>query len=90
MAFIAFSPLLLWIFYRWCKRPRRNPAVICPHCQTRGQVIIRRVKSRRGVSGTKLGAALLTGGMSILVAGMSRREWVNLARCGHCQVKWGF
>jgi hypothetical protein len=43
-----------------------NPAMICPHCQCKGSVRVKRVQEKAGVSGGKATAALLTGGLSLL------------------------
>jgi len=32
--------------------------------------------------------AVLTGGLSLLATGLSRKERVTEAQCGNCRVKW--
>jgi len=48
-----------------------NPSLICPHCQTRGQVHTKRVKRKAGISGGKVMGGLLTGGISLIGTGLS-------------------
>ena len=50
-------------------------AIVCPHCQTAGQVSTMRVKLKKGISGGKATAAVFTGGLSLLGTGLSRRSW---------------
>jgi hypothetical protein len=51
-----------------------NPAMICPHCRAAGAVRTRLVDRKKGISGGKATAALLTGGVSVLATGLSREE----------------
>jgi hypothetical protein len=51
-----------------------NPAMICPHCGVRGNVRTKFVDRKKGVSGGKATAAVLTGGVSMLATGLSRKE----------------
>lgn len=67
-----------------------NPAMVCPHCSVKGMVRTRRVKQKKGVSGGKATAALLTGGFSMLVTGLSRKEKGTLAYCENCRNQWIF
>lgn len=62
--------------------------IVCPHCQTRGQVAVRRVKRKKGVSGGKATAGLLTAGVSLLAVGLSRKEGVQNLTCGNCGMSW--
>jgi hypothetical protein len=39
-----------------------NPALICPHCQTKELVRTKHVERKAGISGAKATGALLTGG----------------------------
>lgn len=48
--------------------------IVCPHCQPRGFVETKRKKMKKGVSGAKLTGAILTGGLSILGTGLSRKD----------------
>jgi hypothetical protein len=68
----------------------KNPQVVCPHCQTKGTVRVKPVVQKRGISGGKAAAALLSGGTSLLVTGLSRKENATQARCDHCNCSWIF
>jgi hypothetical protein len=67
-----------------------NPEIICPHCQTKGYVYTQTVNRKKGISGTKATAALLTGGLSILATGLSRKEEQKEAYCDNCHAIWDF
>lgn len=67
-----------------------NPALVCPHCQTRGQVRTQQEVVKAGVSGGKATAAVLTGGISLLATGLSRMQHITAARCGECGSSWTF
>lgn len=64
--------------------------MICPHCQDKGQIRTQPVKRKKGVSGGKAAAALLTGGVSLLATGLSRKELTTEAFCGNCTSTWDF
>lgn len=65
-----------------------NPQVMCPHCGTRGQVRTKLVKAKQGISGGKATGAVLTGGLSILATGLSRKTKMTQAHCGNCNTTW--
>jgi hypothetical protein len=67
-----------------------NPHIICPHCQTRGRVSTSAGTQKAGISGGKATAALLTGGLSLLATGLSRKVNVTNAHCGNCGQNWSF
>jgi hypothetical protein len=67
-----------------------NPNLLCPHCQTRGKVRTANVKLKKGVSGGKAAAAVLTGGVSLLATGLSRKEATTRAHCDKCDSTWHF
>ncbi len=67
-----------------------NKAMTCPHCETKGKVRTMKVKQKKGVSGGKATAAVLTGGLSILATGLSRKEEVTQAHCDNCDNTWVF
>lgn len=67
-----------------------NPAYICPHCQTKGRVFTKSVKRKKGVSGAKATGAVLTGGLSLLATGLSRKEGLTQAHCCNCDCSWDF
>ena len=68
----------------------RNQNIICPHCQTKGQVHTRKVDKKAGISGAKATAAVLTGGVSILATGLSRKDNLTEAHCCKCESTWTF
>lgn len=63
-------------------------AIQCPHCGVRGGVSMRRKKEKKGVSGGKATAAVLTAGISVLAVGLSRKEKVTHMKCRNCKVQW--
>ncbi|MGO8683097.1 MAG: hypothetical protein ACLQUT_00730 [Thermoleophilia bacterium] len=65
-----------------------DAAMICPHCQTKGSVTTKSVRSKKGISGGKATGALLTGGLSILATGLSRKESSTEAHCSVCGATW--
>jgi len=67
-----------------------NAAMICPHCQRQGSVRVTHVTQKRGISGGKATAAVLTGGVSLLATGLSRKEQATQAHCGSCGSTWCF
>lgn len=71
------------------RAPRGNsPKVVCPHCQHMGDVDVRQQKQKKGLSGGKATAAVLTAGISLLGTGLSRKETVSVAHCKNCGVRW--
>ena len=67
-----------------------NRALLCPHCQARGKVRTQNLKLKKGISGGKATAAVLTGGVSLLATGLSRRESTTQAHCDSCNSTWNF
>jgi uncharacterized Zn finger protein len=67
-----------------------NSALVCPHCQTKGKVHARVLKRKRGISGAKVMWGLMTGGRSLMVTGLSRKERLTQAHCDHCGSTWEF
>lgn len=67
-----------------------NRQMICPHCQERGKVHTKKVTQRKGVSGGKATGAILTGGVSLLATGLSRKENATEAFCRNCSSTWYF
>jgi hypothetical protein len=62
--------------------------IVCPHCQLRGKVSTKEVQVKRGVSGGKATGAVLTGGLSLLATGLSRKQKATEAKCDNCRVTW--
>lgn len=65
-----------------------KPEMVCPQCGERGQVRVKTVKQKRGVSGGKAAGALLTGGLSLFATGLSRKAQVTEAHCSNCSITW--
>lgn len=62
--------------------------VVCPHCHERGHVTAKVVTRGKGVSGGKATAGLLTGGLSLPFAGLSKNQEVKRLTCGNCHMSW--
>lgn len=69
---------------------KRNHEYICPHCQIKGDVYTKSVNRKKGVSGAKATGAVLTGGLSLLATGLSRKEGLTQAHCCNCDSTWDF
>jgi transcription elongation factor Elf1 len=67
-----------------------NPNLVCPHCQTKGFVHTMQVKKKKGISGAKATAAILTGGWSLLATGLSKKDMITEAHCDNCGTTWHF
>lgn len=65
-----------------------NPNMVCPHCQTKGTVWVEQIKVKKGISGGKATAAILTGGLSLLATGLSKKGMVTEASCKNCGMTW--
>ena len=48
------------------------------------------MKRKKGISGGKVMGARLTGNLSLLVTGLSRKEQATQAHCDHCNSTWDF
>jgi hypothetical protein len=67
-----------------------NPHMNCPHCNTSGNVRTKSITQKKGVSGGKAVAGILTGGVSLLAVGLSRKEDSTQAHCQRCNNTWQF
>jgi hypothetical protein len=67
---------------------QQRARIVCPHCATAGQVTVRLAVRKKGVSGGKATGALLTGGASMLLTGLSRKEPARELHCGNCGMTW--
>lgn len=67
-----------------------NQEMICPHCQAKGKIRTKYIKKKKGVSGGKATAAVLTGGISLLAVGLSRKEEITQGHCDNCSNTWLF
>ena len=68
----------------------KEAKMVCPHCQQAGGVTTKSVKQKKGLSGGKATGAVLTGGLSILATGLSRKETVTEAHCKNCGATWTY
>lgn len=67
-----------------------RPEMVCPHCQVKGQVLSKAISKKAGISGGKATGALLTGGVSLLAKGLSRKDKLTEAHCKNCSSTWHF
>jgi hypothetical protein len=67
-----------------------NIKLICPHCQTRGSVRTKPIILKKGISGGKATAAILTGGVSLVATGLSKKHNQTQAHCMHCGSTWDY
>lgn len=72
---------------KWTATPP-NPHLVCPHCDTKGVVKVRQMTRKKGVSGGKATGAVLTGGVSMLGTGLSRKQRVREMTCTNCHMVW--
>jgi hypothetical protein len=66
-----------------------NKAMICNHCQSKG-VRTKSIEQKKGISGAKATANILTGGLLLPVVGLSRKENATQAHCDKCNNTWIF
>jgi hypothetical protein len=97
IAFIVFVALAMFASANQTPEERdnilfgfKNSSMLCTHCQTKGKVRTKSVTNKKGISGGKATAALLTGGVSLLATGLSRKEHGTQARCDECKNTWTF
>jgi hypothetical protein len=67
-----------------------NGIIVCVHCQTKGRVRTKIIEKDAGIPGNKASIAALTGGISILATGLSRKERVTQAHCDNCGSTWTY
>lgn len=67
-----------------------NAAMICPHCQTKGFIRTKKIEKKGGVSGSKAAGAVVTGGLSVLVTGLSSVDTLTQSHCDQCGNTWVF
>jgi len=76
--------------YTPIRTQNKSQNMICPYCQNKGTVSVYRDKVKNGISGGKLTGAILTGGLSLLATGLSRKTEVSKAQCSKCGAEWTF
>lgn len=74
---------------RWAHGPL-NQMILCPHCGEKGHTHTKPVRAKKGISGAKATGAILTGGVSLLATGLSRKENRTKAFCESCSSAWMF
>lgn len=62
--------------------------ILCPHCGVRGCVTGRSMVRGKGISGGKATAGLMTGGLSLPFAGLSKNQRVRTLKCSNCNSTW--
>ena len=72
------------------EKAARDAKLFCPHCQNFGFVKTEKTTVKRGVSGGKATAALLTGGLTMLATGLSQEDTMTKATCSNCGSTWLF
>lgn len=65
-------------------------SMVCPHRQSSVGASTSQVKQNKGLSGGKVTGTLLTGGLSMLATGLSRKEMASKAHCSKCGSGWRF
>lgn len=65
-----------------------HPNLVCPHCQKKGAVHQKKSKRKQGISGGKATGAVLTGGLSLLATGLSRKQAGTEMYCSNCGTSW--
>lgn len=78
------------VHYYMSRTTKAQTGMVCPHCGERGTVETKTVKRKKGISGAKTTGAILTGGLSIFVTGLSRKEKETEAHCRACGATWHF
>ena len=68
----------------------RDTRLCCPHCRKYGFVRTEKTTVKRGISGGKTTAALLTGGLSMLYTGLSQEDTMTRVTCSNCGSTWLF
>jgi len=71
-------------------KAKKDAKIVCPHCQTTGHVRTKQTTVKKGISGGKATAAILTGGVSILATGLSQCDSMTQATCSNCGSTWMF
>ena len=68
----------------------KNQKIVCPHCQKAGFVRTKIIMQDKGIHGSKVAAAVITGGITVLAGGLSRKEQMTKAHCENCNSDWVF
>jgi hypothetical protein len=65
-----------------------SPHIVCPHCQTKGNVSATPTTEKQGISGGKATGAILTAGLSLFATGLSKKKKVTQLHCNTCGASW--
>jgi hypothetical protein len=94
---VACTALALLIYAAWLGEAGKNKTkavqdkqIVCAQCHSVGCITTSRVKLKKGISGSKATGAILTGGVSLLAVGLSRKEDATEAKCSNCGSVWHF
>ena len=63
------------------REAERQAQIVCPHCQVPGHVTRTLAQRKQGVSGGKATGAIVTGGASLFLTGLSRKQLVTEMTC---------
>ncbi|WP_338182998.1 hypothetical protein [Jatrophihabitans sp.] len=90
LGLLVVAALIGFALYKSATTPPvpANPHLVCPHCQSKGTVRTTMLKRKQGISGGKATGALLTGGISMLGTGLSRKQTMTHMACSNCSVEW--
>ena len=72
------------------EEPDTGSILVCPRCLTKGNVTERMVKVKTGFSTCKTSWTLVTGGLSTLLTGLAKKEFVTEAHCDACGSTWRY
>jgi DNA-directed RNA polymerase subunit M/transcription elongation factor TFIIS len=84
----VFRSIQQWYANSIEQQNAQEAAIVCPHCHERGGVETEYGKQKRGISGGKATASVLSGGFSILATGLSRKQEVTFCTCRNCGMDW--
>jgi hypothetical protein len=87
--FLAVGGFIAWKLYQ-AQHAGDGPSeqIVCPHCQTKGGVVVTSAQRKKGLSGGKVTGGLMTAGVSLFATGLSRKQWVKHLRCSSCRMEW--
>lgn len=88
IAFVAIVLIGGWSQYKQWEATPPNPHIVCKHCGTKGTVKTRQMPRKKGISGGKATGALMTGGLSMGLTGLSRKQTVTEMTCTNCKTVW--
>ena len=84
LAVLAMIIAVLYYFFQRKPKPDGSEMIICQYCQRRGGISLRKVKRKKGISGGKATAAILTLGWSLLATGLAKKVDQTEVHCSYC------